>query len=264
MIKNMIMFNQQAEEITERLEDVHMYGSGSSGNSLYIKPYRVIIDLGLPFKRYDESIFYDIKYILLTHEHGDHFNIATITKISNNFPHITFVLSEYLYESAVEKFKAKGKDFEKINYQILTDEPIVYEVSEDNYALIRHTLTDHGDLVNVSYTIKGFIPVDHIETPVILYASDLTTTEPKLKTEGLPKDEIYNLMFLEANYSAEEVFEVLQEDPNDRKALGNLRHLSEDAAFNYVRRYLDKDNGIFIPLHGSSEFGTFVQKNRDE
>lgn len=258
MNQKLLKYNKEGHYVDEDFTDITMYGSGSSGNSLYIKPYNVIIDLGLSYKHYDENIFYDIKYILLTHEHGDHFHVASIDRISKKFPHITFVLSEHLLEKAKEIFNKKNRDFSKINYQILTDKPIIYEIKNDNYAVITYTVTDHGDIPNVSYTIKGFEPINNIENPVILYASDLTTTEPKHHTEGLPKDESYNLMFLEANYSAEEVYDVLQHDPYDRKALGNLRHLSEDSAFNYVRRYLDS-NGLFIPLHASSEFGSFIQ-----
>jgi len=258
MIKNVLMYDYEGQQVTEQLKDIHMFGSGSSGNSLYIKPYKVIIDMGLPYKNYDPSIFYDLKYVLLTHEHGDHFYVTTIDKISKTFPHITFVMSEPLYEKGIELFKKHNRNIEDINYQILSDEPIIYETQDDTYAMIYHNVTDHGDITNVAYTIKGFEPIDHIKEPVILYASDLTTTEPYKKTDGLPKDESYNLMFLEANYNAEDVYEVLKKDPYDRKALGNLRHLSEINAFNYVRRYLAKD-GLYIPLHASGEFGSFIQ-----
>lgn len=257
----MLMYNHKGEKNTDEFKDITMYGSGSSGNSLYIKPYKIMIDLGLAYNRYDEDIFYDLKYILLTHEHGDHFYVTTIDKIHKKFPHITFVMSEHLYNVAFDIFKKKNRDFNMIkNIQILSDdEPLIYEIDEDEYALVKHTVTDHGDIPNVSYTIKGFKPIDSIKEPVILYASDLTSTEPSSRTEGLPKDEMYNLMFLEANYDAADVFDVLRHDPHDRKALGNLRHLSETRAFNYVSRYLDKSHGYFIPLHASNEFGSFIQ-----
>lgn len=257
----MLMYNHKGERNTNNFKDIIMYGSGSSGNSLYIKPYRIIIDLGLAYRNYDEDIFYNVKYILLTHEHGDHFYVTTIDRIHKKFPHITFVMSEHLYDVAFDIFKKKGRDFNDIkNIQILSkNEPLIYEIENDEYALIKHTMTDHGDIPNVSYTIKGFKPIDSIKEPVILYASDLISTEPTTRTEGLPKDEIYNLMFLEANYDATDVHEVLKHDPHDRKALGNLRHLSEDNAFNYVYRYLNKEHGYFIPLHASNEFGSFIQ-----
>lgn len=78
---------------------VHVFGSGSEGNSVYIKPYHLLIDMGLPFKvyqEYDPLFFLDVDFIVLTHHHGDHLNPGTLIRVLNNYPHIRVIMSEFM------------------------------------------------------------------------------------------------------------------------------------------------------------------------
>lgn len=80
---------------------IHIFGSGSEGNSVYLKPYKTLIDLGLPFKRYieyDPLFFHDVDYIMLTHHHGDHINASTLLRILDNYPHIKIILPEFMWD----------------------------------------------------------------------------------------------------------------------------------------------------------------------
>ena len=80
---------------------VHIFGSGSEGNSVYLKPYRTLIDLGLPFKRYQEyspTFFLDVDYVILTHHHGDHLNPSTLKRILKDYPHIKIIIHEFMWE----------------------------------------------------------------------------------------------------------------------------------------------------------------------
>lgn len=296
MIKNMLMFNHKFEQIPATIDDITMLGSSSGGNSLYIKPYDIIIDMGMPFSKYDPEIFHSLKYILLTHEHIDHFVPSTISTIMTRFPHIKFLMTEHLLNIGYTKFEKAKKTLNESRVQLLTGEPIIYTTSSGDTAVIYHTVTDHGDIPNVSYTIKGFTPIDCFQEPVILYASDLKTTHPSEIGQGLPTDEKYNLMFLEANYDEDELIKALYANPANKlyldmyydqfkveneedidiqytkeqmikdlssnldnvRMLGNFRHLTEKESFEYVRSYLSED-GLFIPLHGSSDYGSFIQ-----
>lgn len=80
---------------------IHVFGSGSEGNSVYLKPYRTLIDLGLPYKRYEEynpMFFLDVDYIILTHHHNDHLNPSTLHRILKNYPHIKIILHQFMWE----------------------------------------------------------------------------------------------------------------------------------------------------------------------
>ncbi|MCK5600302.1 MBL fold metallo-hydrolase [Candidatus Pacearchaeota archaeon] len=58
--------------------------SGSTGNAvLYFGC--ILVDCGVPFALI-EPYLYDIQIVLLTHEHKDHFNPATVKKLMDNRP----------------------------------------------------------------------------------------------------------------------------------------------------------------------------------
>lgn len=79
---------------------VHVFGSGSEGNSIYLKPYKTLIDLGLPYKTYQQHnphFFLDVDYIIITHHHGDHLNPGTLLRILDNHPHIRVIVSEFMW-----------------------------------------------------------------------------------------------------------------------------------------------------------------------
>lgn len=79
---------------------VHVFGSGSEGNSIYLKPYKTLIDLGLPYKTYQNfnpHFFLDVDFIIITHHHGDHLNPATLLRILDNHPHIRVIVSEFMW-----------------------------------------------------------------------------------------------------------------------------------------------------------------------
>lgn len=61
--------------------DYKIIASSSKGNSVYING-NILVDIGIPFKKLNDAI--DIKsidFLLITHEHGDHLNIATLKSL---------------------------------------------------------------------------------------------------------------------------------------------------------------------------------------
>ena len=51
-----------------RLNDLHIFGSSSKGNSIYFKDGRFLIDLGFPYKKYieyDRNFFLKVDFIFL-------------------------------------------------------------------------------------------------------------------------------------------------------------------------------------------------------
>lgn len=168
----------------------YFFGSGSSGNSVYLTQLHSLIDLGFPYKKYvtfDQNFFLDVDYIFLTHEHSDHFNFATFYKILQMNPNIKFVLSRRLYQVITEPDQTKNKiakqvrgDFQaKINQLTTTYHNRFLVIQPDQLTSVilttRHNLkfwftphlVSHGDILNMAIELNS---ANNIHT---LYSSDI-------------------------------------------------------------------------------------------
>lgn len=252
---------------------ITIFGSGSSGNSVKIDPIRFLIDLGLPYSRYPKQTFNQLDYLALTHEHMDHINPATLERVLSIYPNVKVLITERLYNVILKK----RPSLEDYHVQFFEPNQPFECMSRDNIQFTVHPHTiSHGDILNIAYDIR--IPSMHTR---LLYASDLDTEDgdPSRNISGLPQtaDTRFNLMLLEANYSYEKVLETIQSNQQKidakaykneeefktmlnqiHRATENFRHFSEESAARYAQRYLTP-NGIFIPLHASSTFGTYIQ-----
>lgn len=81
------------EEVVQELEELEykVIQTGSKGNCVVVED--VMIDCGIPFSKMKETL-YEIKYLLITHQHSDHVKEATLRKIKDMFPKIT-ILGNY-------------------------------------------------------------------------------------------------------------------------------------------------------------------------
>lgn len=70
--------------------------SCSTGNAVIIKDV-VLIDCGVTFKKL-EDYYKNLKIVLLTHCHSDHFNKSTIKKLAQERPTLRFACGEWLLE----------------------------------------------------------------------------------------------------------------------------------------------------------------------
>lgn len=289
--------NRQRVGINQPDRSFFFFGSGSTGNSVYLKDSHLLIDLGFPFSRYVDMVpnfWYDVRYILLTHEHSDHLNEATLMHLLDVYPHLKFFISKRMFERITgimfyTRFN-KNKQKARLQQESIRNKYyrrfIIIDADANNKSIhiyphdlvlqpttiIPHFVS-HADIVNVAYEI--ITPKHHV-----LYASDLDHVfAPKPKdssqieaTLSLPLEydsvgnvkpftHPFDIIFLEANYDADYLHKFLQLHPEDPHAQGNLRHISEQEAFNYIK-YALSDNGIFIPLHASQAFGTLVQDLR--
>lgn len=184
---------------------VHVFGSGSEGNSVYLKPYHTLVDLGLTYKvyqEYDPTFFLDVDTIILTHHHGDHLNPATLTRVINNYPHIKIILSKFMWDMIIsedykpEYIKRNKGEIAPFGHDITfkTDsngerirKPVKYAptflekqskfqfaepqtlVTHDGKAFLFEPLTvKHGDVINIAVQISD----PDLEFN-FLYASDL-------------------------------------------------------------------------------------------
>lgn len=285
----MLYYTKHATPIYTDMDlPITIVGSGSAGNSVLIKPLRLLIDAGFAYKHIDAVVDLDqVDFLAMTHEHGDHFNAATLKRIAVRHPHITILMPERLYPILQEK-DDKLKD--KIDHRVQTfpfDKPMIMETRDNKSYVIQPHSTEHGDITNVAYEIT----YDELNTR-ILYATDLDTFDPHPSgfPKGLPQgDHVkFNLIFLEANYDEDVLNEYIEERqreinlmermdfedlPSEKeekairnalfRAKSNLRHVSEQEAIRYVGRYLT-EHGIFIPMHASRTFGTYFQDMAEE
>lgn len=68
--------------------------TGSKGNAVIIEDI-ILIDVGVPFKMLAPYVK-DLKLVLLTHEHGDHFNPATVRRLHQDRPTLRFGCCEWM------------------------------------------------------------------------------------------------------------------------------------------------------------------------
>lgn len=250
-----------------RLNDLHIFGSSSKGNSIYFKDGRFLIDLGFPYKKYieyDRNFFLKVDFIFLTHEHSDHLNPSTLFRIIDNYPAVRIIVSTNMWEDLL------SDQFEhRIDQQRLISDKNHFYIAQP-MRLINHVgtpivylphITAHGPIKNCAIELV-------YNNKHVLYASDLDEyqPDPQRGTEGLPMDQNnpFDIVCLEANYDPKILYEYIKQHPYDFRAKQNLRHTSEKDAWTYVQKYM-KFDGIFVPLHASSTFGTLLQKdNSDE
>ena len=310
------IYDANLQRVFNKKIPVHIFGTGSAGNSFFFKQLNLLIDMGLPMKRYtewDEDFFDHVDHIIITHEHGDHFNPSTFIKALNEYPHITAWMTKTMYQEITKStFKAQykrskdadGKDLTDIDeitgkeykgneidaygnkviekspfkekltklsgrIELINDEnPTDYAITTRNRNLTLHPyIVKHGDIINLAIGLT-----DNKTGAKLLYVSDIDNlygqTAFKDKNNvikhasGVPQNEKFDVLYLEANHDEQILADWMALHQDDTGALArarsSLRHLSEAEAMNYVKNHITT-NGLFIPIHGSSTFGTMVQ-----
>lgn len=107
------MFNNKLERVYDTPIPIHFFGSSSKGNSVFFKKFNLLIDLGFPYKKYEEyekDFFKNIDTIIITHEHSDHFNPSTLLRVIKEFPNIKIYMTDFMYDEILKpEFKATYK-----------------------------------------------------------------------------------------------------------------------------------------------------------
>lgn len=179
----------------------NIIGSGSGGNAVVIDDI-ILIDCGVSFKALRE-VYKNLKIVLLTHVHGDHFNRGTIKRLASERPTLRFACCRWL-EDEVKKC-AKITDVltvgKKYNYGAFKVSPIKL----------------YHDVPNCGYRI-------FCGDKKLLYATDTSTMQ------GISAKN-YDLYMIERNYEEAEIIERIShkeargEFAYERRAMHN--HLSE-------------------------------------
>ena len=80
--------------------EYNIISTGSHGNAVVLNDY-ILIDCGVFFKAL-KDVYKDLKIVLLTHIHNDHFKKATIRKLAEERPTLRFGCCEWLVSSLLE------------------------------------------------------------------------------------------------------------------------------------------------------------------
>jgi len=204
--------------------------SGSKGNAIIYQD-KVMVDCGVPYADIEEHLS-EVKVILLTHEHKDHFNTSTIMKVAIKHPAIIFVGCDWI----IKKLKAIGP----MNC-------IEIELSKvwthDSYKILVSPFQLYHDVPNCGWRIN-------VDDKMIFHATD-TSTLDGIVAKG------YDLYAIEHNYDEEVIHQRIAEEAEKgiySHGHGSINsHLSKQQAEAFIERNRKKDSQA-LKLHQSTTY----------
>lgn len=205
--------------------------TGSKGNAVVIEN-NVLIDCGVPFKAI-RHVAGNLKLVLLTHIHSDHFNPTTIRRLAFERPTLRFGCGRWL----VSDLRSCG--VEAANIDIL-DCNVSYGYGICNVISFR---LNHN-VPNCGYKL-------HFQHGKVFYATDTNDLN------GITARN-YDLYLVEANYTDEEIRERISakketgEYAYERQVLQN--HLSKAKCDDFIYKNIGR-GGEYVYLHGHQDSG---------
>ena len=209
----------------------NIISTGSQGNAVVLNDI-ILIDCGVSFKALGE-VYKDIKIVLLTHSHIDHFNATAIKNLAENRPSLRFACCEWLVPQLL-KCNVSERNIDVLEIGKLYD----YKAFKVSPIKLYHNVPQCG--------YRVFFGGEKA-----LYATDTSTMEG-ISAKG------YDLYLIEANYTEED----LQERINSKLENGQYcyelnvanRHLSKEQAdafllenmgehsrYEYLHQHIDKE-----------------------
>lgn len=199
--------------------------TGSKGNAVVVNKF-ILVDCGVPYKELKPYIK-DLKLVLLTHIHGDHFRASTIKKLHEERPTVRFACGKWLSKPLVDAGVSAA------NIDILEGNTMY------GYGLC-NVIPVHliHDVPNFGYKI-------HFPAGKVFYATDTGDLN------GIAARN-YDLYLVEANYTDEDIKRRI----NEKKAVGQYayeqrvirNHLSKTQCDDFIYRNIGA-NGQYAYLH---------------
>lgn len=199
--------------------------SCSSGNAVIIKDI-ILIDCGVTFKRL-QKYYKNLKIVLLTHIHTDHFKKETIKRLAQERPTLRFACCEWLLEPLLEcGVNRKNIDILQIgtryDYKLFKIIPIKL----------------YHDVPQCGYRVL-------FDDYKVIYATDTRTLE------GITAKN-YDLYLIEGNYEDEELEERIREKQQVQQYCYEYRvkdtHLSKGQAVDFLLQNMG-DNSEYVFMH---------------
>lgn len=198
--------------------------SGSDGNAVLVDD-TVLIDCGVTFGKI-EQFYKNLKLVLLTHIHSDHFNKNTIKRLARLRPALRFGCGEWLREDLLEL----GIEFSRIDVYKFGTTYNYGSFGVENFEL-------YHDVPQCGYKI-------FYKEKKLIYATD-TRSINHVEAKN------YDVYLIEANYKDEETLKARSDNEEYVKRVLNT-HLSSDQAIQWL---LDNmaDNSIYEFMHQHKE-----------
>ena len=208
----------------------NIIATGSDGNAVVINGY-MLIDCGVPFKAL-AAVKKQLKIVILTHIHSDHFNPATIRRLATERPTLRFACCEWLLPVLI------GCGVQKKNIDLLKVGKIY------NYGAFKLSpIKLYHDVDNCGWRI-------FIGSEKAIYITDTTTVQ------GITAKD-YNLYLIEANYSEPEI----QERIKAKEVLGQYIY-----EYRVLRTHLSKeecDQWLLENIGENSEY-VYIHQHKEE
>lgn len=203
----------------------NIISTGSKGNAVIINNC-ILIDCGVPFKAIEPYVR-ELKIVLLTHIHSDHFNKSTIRKLAEERPTLRFGCGEWLIKTLIVCGVSKWRiDIYPMNLRCM------YKGFETIAVPLHHNVPNCG--------YKIFMNGEKI-----LYATD-TNDLMGISAKN------FDLYMLEANYEDTEILKRIEDKETngkyayERQVLRN--HLSKAKCDDFIIQNAGI-NSQFVYLH---------------
>ena len=202
--------------------------TGSKGNAVVFND-KVMVDCGVSFSKL-AHVYKKLRLILLTHEHCDHFNPKTISRLALERPTIRFAAPEWL----IGKLLLSGVPKPRIDVLALDTVYCYGSLSVTAFETIH-------DVRNCGYKI---IFDSDTKPESLVYATD---------TCSLPDIPNYDYYFVEANYENEdELAERIKEKQEQGKFVYEFRVKENHMSREYIEDWLYRnahENSQYVFLH---------------
>lgn len=205
--------------------------TGSQGNAIVLNKI-ILLDCGVPFREL-KDVYKDLRIVLLSHSHGDHFNKTTIRKLAAERPTLRFACCSWL----VSELLQCGVSIHNIDSLEIGR---IYDYSTFKVS-----------------PVKLYHDVDNAGWRVFMNAEKAIYTTDTVTLEGITAKN-YNLYLVEANYITEELEERIRSKEAAGEYVYEYRvrnvHLSKEKADEWLLDNIGENSeAVYIHQHVEKE-----------
>lgn len=209
----------------------NIISTGSQGNAIVLNEI-ILIDCGVPFKDL-KDVYKDLRIVLLTHRHADHFNKTTIRKLAEERPTLRFACCSWLLKELLEC----GVSIHKID---VLEIGRIYDYKTFQVSPVKL----YHDVYNAGWRVFQ-------NAEKAIYMTDTVTLE------GITAKN-YDLYLVEANYITEELEERIRSKEAAGEYVYEYRvqkvHLSKEKCDEWLLENIG-ENSEAVYIHQHTEKG---------
>lgn len=206
--------------------------TGSAGNATIIND-SLMIDCGVPYKAIEPYVS-QLKVVLLTHEHSDHFKASTVRRLAQNRPALRWACCDWMVDHLI----AAGVNRRCID--VMTPRHVS---SYEGIAAVMPERLEHN-VPNCGWHII-------VAGELLFYATDTGTLD------GIAAPN-YDLYMVEANHTRADLEARIAEKESAGQfayeVMAAQNHLSREQAIDWLAENMGPKS-LWIPMHGHVEKG---------